>query len=79
MSRNTSIFIGDYYDKFISSKVASGKYNSVSEVIRSALRLLEEQEEKISLLKKELKKGEKSGFVKDFDPAKLLKNLHENH
>lgn len=46
MARNTSILLGEHYDEFISKEVSSGKYNSASEVIRSALRMLEEEEEK---------------------------------
>ena len=49
MARNTSILLGEYFDNFISAKISSGKYNSASEVIRTALRLLEEEELKTRL------------------------------
>ena len=44
MARNTSILIGDYYEKFMNQQIESGKYNSVSEVVRTALRLFEQEE-----------------------------------
>ena len=76
MGRNTSILLGDYFEKFISSEVSSGKYNSVSEVIRTALRLLEAEEAKKKDLNKALVQGEKSGFEKNFNPKVHLKKLH---
>jgi len=76
MGRNTSILLGDHFEQFISSEISSGKYSSASEVIRTALRLLEAEELKIKQLNKELIKGEKSGFYKDFDPKSHLKKLH---
>lgn len=33
----------------------------------------------IVILKKELKKGENSGFLKDFNRKIFLKKLHEKH
>ena len=44
MGKNTSISIGNHFEEFIQNEVKSGKYGSVSEVIRSALRLLEREE-----------------------------------
>lgn len=76
MSRNTSILLGDYFEEFILSEVSSGKYNSASEVIRTALRLLEVEEAKKKYLNKALAQGEKSGFEKKFDPKAHLKKLH---
>ena len=76
MSKNTSVLLGDRYEKFINKEVSTGKYNSASEVIRTALRLLEDEENLKIALRKALIVGEKSGFVSDFDPKKHLASLH---
>ena len=76
MSRNTSILLGDHFEDFISTKISSGKYNSASEVIRTALRLLEAEEFKMKDLNKALSQGEKSRMQKNFDPKANLKKLH---
>ena len=77
MAKNTSILLGDYFDNFINQQIKSGKYSSVSEVVRTALRMFEHEELKKTELIKELKKGEESGFIKDFDRASFLENLHK--
>jgi len=79
MKKNTSILLGDYFNDFINYQVNSGKYSSASEVARTALRMLEYEETKKAELIKELKKGEKSGFVKNFDRTSFLENLHQEH
>jgi len=76
MARNTSILLGEYFENFISTKISSGKYNSASKVIRTALRLLLEEELKTKNLNKALLQGEKSGMAKNFDPKANLKKLH---
>ena len=79
MAKNTSILLGDYFDNFINSQIKNGKYSSASEVVRAALRMFEHEETKKSELIKELKKGEKSGFVKDFNRGTFLERIHEKH
>ncbi|MGA9212832.1 type II toxin-antitoxin system ParD family antitoxin [Kaistella sp.] len=79
MAKNTSILLGDYFDQFISQQIKSGKFSSASEVVRTALRLFEHEETKKSELIKELKKGEKSGFLENFNRESFLQNLHEKH
>ena len=79
MGKNTSISLGDHFEDFIKDEVKSGRYSSVSEVIRSALRLLECEEKKERELIKALEVGEQSGFVDDFDPKKNLTELHRQH
>jgi antitoxin ParD1/3/4 len=76
MARNTSILLGEHFDEFISTKISSGKYNSASEVIRTALRLLEAEEFKMKDLNKALSQGEKSGRQKNFEQKANLKKLH---
>ncbi|MCQ4142535.1 type II toxin-antitoxin system ParD family antitoxin [Chryseobacterium sp. EO14] len=79
MAKNTSILLGDYFDNFISQQVKSGKFSSASEVVRAALRMFEYEESKKSELINELKKGEKSGFVENFDRKEFLKNIHQKY
>ena len=79
MAKNTSILLGDYFDDFINQQLKSGRFSSASEVVRAALRMFEQEESKKAALIKELKKGEKSGFVKDFNRDTFLKDLHNKH
>ena len=79
MGKNTSILLGDYFESFVNEKISSGKYSSVSEVIRNALRLMESEENKTKILINELKIGEKSGIIKNFDRNENLKKLHAKH
>lgn len=79
MGKNSSISLGNHFEDFIIEKVKSGRYGSVSEVIRSALRLLEREEIKEKELIKALEVGENSGFVENFDPKQQKKELHRKY
>jgi antitoxin ParD1/3/4 len=79
MSKNTSVLLGSHFEDFINKKITSGRYSSASEVIRTALRLLEQEEEALKNLQKELQVGEKSGFVDNFNPKKHLAAIHKKH
>ena len=58
--------------------MATGKYSSVSEVVRAALRVFEQEENKSKSLINELKIGEKSAKIKNFDRNKNLEELKAN-
>ncbi|ODP96131.1 antitoxin [Salinivibrio sp. SS3] len=61
MAKNTSITLGEHFDGFIASQIETGRYSSTSEVVRAALRLLENQETKLHTLRQLLVEGEQSG------------------
>ena len=74
MAKNTSITLGDHFDGFIASQIQTGRYGSASEVIRSALRLLETQETKLNTLRQLLVAGEESGEA-EYDLESLISEL----
>ncbi len=79
MAKNTSILVGDHFEQFISNQVKSGRYASASEVVRSALRLFEHEENRKAALVQALIEGEKSGFVENFDTEAFLRDMHSKH
>lgn len=79
MAKNTSILLGDYFENFVNEEIASGRYSSVSEVVRSALRLLEVEEQKIKKLRADIELGEASEMITDFDAESHLAKLQKKH
>ena len=61
MPRTTSVTIGAQLDGFVDKLIESGRYGSTSEVVRSALRLLEQQENRLAALRNAVEAGERSG------------------
>ena len=78
MGKNTSISIGQHFDSFIQNQIDTGRYASPSEVVRAGLRLLEEEEQKLRLLRQALIDGEESGWVENFNPADFKAKLRKN-
>lgn len=79
MAKNTSVLLGEHFDNFINEQVKTGKYASASEVMRAALRMFEREETKKEQLIKALIKGEKSGFVDNFDRNSFLDELNKKY
>jgi len=53
----TSFSLGEHWEVFIKNEIASGRYGSASEVIRDALRTLEERRTKLEALRAHLAEG----------------------
>lgn len=60
--KNTSVALGAHFEQFVAGQVASGRYNSASEVMRDALRLLEEKNAHREAVIAALIEGENSGI-----------------
>ena len=60
-----NISLNPHFEELVKGKVESGLYNSVSEVMREALRLLEERDQlrelRLEELRREIQKGIDSG------------------
>ena len=61
MRKITSVSVGEQSDSFITRMVQSGRYGSASEVMRSALRLLEQQESRDEAVRNAVIEGLESG------------------
>lgn len=74
MAKNTSISLGSHFDLFISEQIQNGRFGSASEVVRAGLRLLEDKESKLNILRKMLEEGETSG-VADYSYESMVAEL----
>lgn len=67
-----------YLEKMVREKVSSGLYTSASEVIREALRLMDEQDSirkaKVKLLRQEIEAGVGSGTAMEWNPDEVKKS-----
>ncbi|HCS20011.1 MAG TPA: type II toxin-antitoxin system ParD family antitoxin [Bacteroidetes bacterium] len=75
-----NVSLNAHFNKFIENLVDSGQYNSASEVIREALRLLElkksSEKEDIAYLRREIQKGIDSG-TSVWDKEEFLSRARE--
>jgi antitoxin ParD1/3/4 len=67
MAKNTSFVLGDHFVAFVDAQVAEGRYASASDVVRAGLRLLQERETRLAVLRHALVEGEASGPAAPFD------------
>lgn len=77
----TSLSLGNHWEVFIKNEIASGRYSSASEVVRDALRHMEDRNSKLDALRMHLAEGEsqamKGEFINDFSMDGLLAELDQ--
>ena len=76
MPKNTSMTLGEHFDGFIASQINDGRFASASEVVRAALRMFEDNERKIAVLRKLLEEGEQSGTA-EYSYESLMNEIDE--
>ena len=58
-----SVTLSPHFEKFIQEQIKSGRYNNASEVMRAALRLLEDQHVRARLQQQELRAAIAAGVA----------------
>ena len=75
----TSLSLGEHWEVFIKNEISSGRYGSASEVVRDALRTMEERKSKLEALRYHLAQGAqqaKAGeFIDNFSMDALINDL----
>jgi len=75
----TSLSLGEHWEVYIKNEVSSGRYGSASEVVRDALRAMEERKSKLNALRSHLAQGAEqaraSEFIDNFTMDTLINDL----
>jgi len=76
-----NINLTPYLESMVRQKVESGLYTSASEVLREALRLMDEQDHlratKLEQLRQDIRAGLDSGAATTWDPAQIKIDGHK--
>lgn len=62
----TSLSLGGHWEEFIKQEIKSGRYSTASEVVRDALRELEDRGKRLEALRAHLAEGAGQAASKDF-------------
>jgi len=72
----TSLSLGGHWEEFIKQEIKSGRYSTASEVVRDALRELEDRGKRLEALRAHLAKGAgqaaREDFVEGFDIESVI-------
>lgn len=72
----TSLSLGGHWEDFIKQEIKNGRYSTASEVVRAALRELEDRGKRLEALRAHLAEGAgqvaREDFVEEFDIADVI-------
>jgi antitoxin ParD1/3/4 len=75
----TSLSLGEHWEVFIKNEIATGRYGSASEVVRDALRHMEEHNARLAALREHLAEGaaqaRRGEFVENYSLQGLLAEM----
>ena len=78
-----NISLTEHFNQYIEEKVKSGRYYSASEVVRSALRLMQERDSQLeneaAYLKEKINEGLESGPSEIFYADQFLNEMNEKY
>jgi antitoxin ParD1/3/4 len=78
MAKNTSIALGEHFQRFVEAQVSQGRFGSTSEVVRAGLRLLEERETRLAALRGAIQQGLDSGPAEVFDIEDFVRDKEDD-
>jgi antitoxin ParD1/3/4 len=73
-----SISLSSHAETILNRALANGRFKSADEVVSAALQLLDDEEQRISMLNNAIEEGVNSGWVSDFDAAAYLKEIKDH-
>ena len=77
----TSLSLGEHWEEFIKQEIKSGRYSTASEVVRDALRELEDRGKRLEALRAYLAEGARQAarkdFVKGFDIESVIERTKD--
>jgi antitoxin ParD1/3/4 len=79
-----NVHLTPHLEKLVQNKVKAGSYSSASEVVREALRLMQEQDELLLLRKEEIRKQIAEGYAalrrgESVDGEEAFRQLDKRH
>ena len=75
MARTVTVTLGPHFEDYIQASIAKGKYNNVSEMIRAALRHLEDEDAKLAAFCAAIDEGDASPDVVGFDEEDFIQEM----